>query len=70
MKSATETNIHQLAQAAFLQAAKKLVTRAKQTGIPLIISVNGEMRAVPPEDLPKLGILVSDSEGAPANDGH
>ena len=58
MNPVPEAKLQQLAQAAFLQAARKLVMRAEQTGLPLILSIDGEIRAVAAEDLPKFGIII------------
>jgi hypothetical protein len=43
-----------LADAAFHQAAVKLIRRAKQNGTPLIVWDQGRVRAVPPDELPDL----------------
>jgi hypothetical protein len=47
MKRPTD-DLTQLADAAFRQAAEKILKRAEDTGIPLIICVNGKVQAVEP----------------------
>ena len=39
------------ADAAFRQAAYKVIQRAKQTGTPVVIWEEGEIKEVPPEEL-------------------
>lgn len=52
MPEPTEPSLTALADAAFRQAAAKLVRRAKQTGTPLIVWDGNQVRAIPPDELP------------------
>lgn len=42
-------DLTQLAEAAFEQVAKKVVERAKQTGTPVIVWEDGQIKELPPE---------------------
>jgi hypothetical protein len=44
-------SLTKLADAAFKQAALKVIERAKQTGTPVILWEDGAVKAVPPEEL-------------------
>jgi hypothetical protein len=48
MKKSTEPDLRELAEAAFRQAAKVVIERAKQTGTPLILWENGAVKKVDP----------------------
>jgi hypothetical protein len=48
MKRRTEDELTRLADAAFAQAAQEVIERAEQTGTPVILCVNGEVKAVDP----------------------
>ena len=52
MPEHTEPSLTALADAAFRQAAAKLIRRAKQTGTPLIVWDGNQVRAIPPDELP------------------
>lgn len=43
-----------LADAAFEQAAHNAIERAKQTGTPLILWVDGAVKEVDPRDIPRI----------------
>lgn len=49
MKSTQE--LTELAQAAFKQAAKKVIERARQTGTPVILWEDGKIKEVAPESI-------------------
>ncbi|HVS35395.1 MAG TPA: hypothetical protein VMS17_07405 [Gemmataceae bacterium] len=53
MKKSPNKSLTQLADAAFKQAAQEVVKRAKETGTPVIICVDGEIKAVQPSELTK-----------------
>jgi hypothetical protein len=44
-----------LANAAFRQAAKKVLERAEATGTPVIVWEDGAVKAVPPSEFLKVG---------------
>jgi hypothetical protein len=48
MKKATENSMTKLADAAFLKAAQKVIKRAKESGGPVIIWEDGEIKKVDP----------------------
>jgi hypothetical protein len=48
MKRRPDDRLTRLANAAFRRAARKVIERAEATGTPVIVCVNGEVRAVPP----------------------
>lgn len=50
MPDITETPLITLADAAFRQAAAKVVRRARQTGTPLIVWERDGVRTIPPEE--------------------
>ena len=51
MPKPTEPSLTALADAAFREAAVQVVRLAKQTGTPLIVWENGEIRAIPPDEI-------------------
>lgn len=53
MKKATEHSLTKLADAAFRQAAKKVIQRAKETGTSLIVWEEGMVKRVDPRTLQK-----------------
>ncbi len=52
MKKPTNDELTKLADAAFEQAAQKVIERAVDSGTPVIICVYGEVKAVEPQALP------------------
>jgi hypothetical protein len=62
MKKRTEDELTRLADAAFKQAAEEVIERAEQTGTPVILCVNGEVKAVDPGAVRK----ISNGPGGPA----
>lgn len=48
MKKRAERGLTQLANAAFEQAAQKVIQRAENSGTPVIVCIKGEVKAVPP----------------------
>jgi hypothetical protein len=46
MKKSTEDRLTKLADAAFRQAAKKIIKRAKESGPPVVIWEDGEVKRV------------------------
>jgi len=50
MKKPTESPLTKLAEAAFRQAAKKVIKRAKESGTPLIIWEDGVVKRVEPRN--------------------
>ena len=50
MPEPTDSTLTALADAAFRQAAAKVIRRAQQTGTPLIVWEHDRVRAVPPEE--------------------
>jgi hypothetical protein len=53
MLDPTDPPLTALIDAAFRQAAAKVVRRARQCGTPIIIWENGELRSIPPEQVPE-----------------
>ena len=53
MKKAPESRLTKLADAAFRQAAQKVIKRAKESGTPLIIWKDGEVKRVEPRNTRK-----------------
>jgi hypothetical protein len=51
MKKATEDLLTKLADAAFRQAAKKVIKRAKEAGTPVIIWEDGEIKKIDPRKI-------------------
>ncbi len=51
MKEISERRLSQLADAAFLEAAHKVVKRAIAAGTPVTMSVNGEVKKVDPRKI-------------------
>lgn len=51
MKRPTDKGLTRLANAAFRQAAQKVLELAERTGTPVIIYVDGEVKAVDPRTL-------------------
>jgi len=51
MKKSIDRQLTKLADAAFRQAARKVIERAERFGTPVILFVNGEVKAVDPRDL-------------------
>ena len=51
MTAEEESTLSWKIDAAFRQAAQKVIQRAKETGTPVIIWEDGEMKEVPPEQL-------------------
>jgi hypothetical protein len=49
----TKPSLIELADAAFRQAAAEVVRRAKQAGTPNIVWENGQIRAIPPDEIPE-----------------
>jgi hypothetical protein len=45
-----EQNLTKLADAAFRQAARKVIERARETGTPLIVWENGEIKRIPADE--------------------
>jgi hypothetical protein len=52
MAEAADASLTALADAAFRQAAAKVIRRAKETGTPLIIWERNEIRSIPPDAWP------------------
>jgi hypothetical protein len=50
-KTEDESTLAWKADAAFRQAAYKVIQRAKQTGTPVVIWENGEIKEIPPEEI-------------------
>jgi hypothetical protein len=50
-KKADDTSMSSKVDAAFRQAAAKVVQRAKQTGTPVILWEDGRVKEVPPEQV-------------------
>jgi protein-disulfide isomerase len=50
-KKEDESTLAWKADAAFRQAAYKVIQRAKQTGTPVVIWEDGEIKEVPPEEI-------------------
>jgi len=50
-KKKDDSTLSRKADAAFRQAAYKVIQRAKQTGTPVVIWEEGEIKEVPPEEL-------------------
>lgn len=50
-KPAERDDLTRLANAAFKQAARKVIQRAKETGTPVIVWQDGQVRAVDPDEL-------------------
>lgn len=48
MKRRTNDRLTKLADAAFKQAARKVIQRAEESGTPVIVCVNDEVKAVQP----------------------
>jgi ABC-type sugar transport system substrate-binding protein len=53
MKKATEDPLTKLADAAFRQAAQKVIKRAKESGTPVIVWDNGEVKRMEPQNAHK-----------------
>jgi hypothetical protein len=53
MKKPTKDRLTNLADAAFRQAAKKVIKRAEQSGTPVIVWEDGKIKKVDPRDLQK-----------------
>lgn len=53
MENEDHSSLAGKADAAFRQAAYKVIKRAKQTGTPIIIWEKGKIKEVPPEELEK-----------------
>ena len=53
MTNLSDDEIARLANAAFEQAAKKVIQRAIQTGTPVIVAENGQVKKVDPHMLLK-----------------
>lgn len=53
MKKRTEQGLTELANAAFKKAAEKVIEQAEKSGTPVIVYVNKEVKAVPPQLLRK-----------------
>jgi hypothetical protein len=51
MKKPTEPSLTELADAAFLQAARKVVERAKAFGTPIIVWEKGAIKRLKPDDV-------------------
>jgi len=51
MKKNIKRSLGQLVEAAFRQAARAVIERAKQTGTPVIIWKDGEMKRVDPRKI-------------------
>jgi hypothetical protein len=51
MKKPTNEELTKLADAAFEQAAQKVIERAEESGTPLIVCVDEEVKAVEPGEL-------------------
>lgn len=51
MKKKTEPSLTELADAAFLQTSRKVIERAKQTGTPVIVWEDGEIKALDPHTI-------------------
>jgi hypothetical protein len=49
----TKPTLIELADAAFRRVAVEVVRRAKQTGTPVIVWENGQIRAIPPDEIPE-----------------
>ena len=47
----TESSLSEKADAAFRQAARDVIQRAKQTGTPVVIWKNGKVTEVAPEEI-------------------
>jgi hypothetical protein len=65
MPAPSDSDLTRLANAAFRRATAKVVKEAMQTGTPLILWVDGEVREVPPEKY--LWLLDPDAEPPPAS---
>lgn len=63
MKKTTEDPLTKLADAAFQQAAQKVIKRAIETGTPVIIWEDGEIKEVDPRKI-KLGSRKRNAERA------
>jgi capsule polysaccharide export protein KpsC/LpsZ len=62
-----DSSLGSLADAAFRQAADKLIRRAKQTGIPLIVWEDGEVRSITPEEFPAVSAELDPPTGTSIN---
>jgi hypothetical protein len=51
VKQLTFQELTKLADAAFKQATRKVIRRARETGTPVIVWADGQVRAVDPRDL-------------------
>jgi NCAIR mutase (PurE)-related protein len=51
MKKTTEPSLTKLANAAFRQAARKVIQRAKETGTPIIVWEEGQIRERTAEEM-------------------
>jgi len=58
------SDLTQLAEAAFEQAARKVVERAKQTGTPVIVWEDGQVKELPPEHF---DYLMDEADGSPSD---
>jgi hypothetical protein len=56
MRNRAERDLTKLADAAFAQAARKVIARAVASGTPVIVWVKGEVKAIPPHAI-KLGSM-------------
>ena len=53
MKKPTESPLTKLAEAAFRQAARQVIKRAKESGTPVIICEDGKVKRVEPRNTRK-----------------
>ena len=65
VKKATERSLTELADAAFEQAARKVIERARQTGTPVIVWENGAVKELDPW---KLTLSTSRRKKSPRSD--
>ena len=59
MTKPIDQSLTKLADAAFEQAARKVIERARQTGTPVIVWEDGAVKEVPPDEMGETGRLLT-----------